>query len=79
MMFFSTVKKRLFAESQRGPLRVKVYMVEHSKEREIVLHFYAIGKYGVVKQFATIRYSDVPLIQQLVADADKRIKELMRP
>lgn len=78
MMFFP-IKRRLFAEFQRGVVRAKVYLIEHSAEREIVLHLYAIKKYGVARQFAAIRYSDIPTVQQLVGDADRRIKDLMRP
>jgi hypothetical protein len=78
MMFFNKSKKRYFCEFTRGRLLMKLAWVKVDGGKEIVMDLYRPKKFGLYDRFAELRFSELTLLQALFADADRRVKDLMR-
>jgi len=68
---------RWFGDEYRGSMKVRIGQKLSSGDLELVLRLEAREAYGKWATIATVRHADVPVIRQLLVDADRYLKTLL--
>ena len=75
---FNHVKKRWLFENQRTQVRVRLASVASHSDIEYVLFFYKVERFGILKLFAALKFTELLIVKDLIRDSEGYIKEMMR-
>lgn len=75
---FHHTKHRWLYENQRAQVRVRLASVISGRDIDYVLFFYKVERFGVLKLFAAVKFTDLAIFKDLVRDVEAHLKEMLR-